>query len=261
MKKLFDKSDVGFAVTFIILYVLGNSLGDRLSEAIGITKLVTSIFDLILVTVLLIFIQSSKLASYFGLCRPCCRARKYLFYAPLLVLSTTNIWFGIRLNMSIFDSVCYFVSMLLVGFLEELIFRGLLFKAMMKENTKSAIIVGSILFGAGHIINLFNGSGISLTSNIMQIAYATALGFLFVSIFYKSGSLWPCIVTHCTINSLSTFANQPQCERYLVQISLVIILISALYSAWIWRRTIDSRAINAHQYTGGITCPRHAKSK
>ena len=32
MKKLFDKSDVGFAVTFIILYVLGNSLGDRLSE-------------------------------------------------------------------------------------------------------------------------------------------------------------------------------------------------------------------------------------
>ena len=237
MQKLFKKSEIWFAVTFIILYVLGNSLGDRLSEMIGITKIVTLNLDLVLVAVLLSFIRRSKMASYFGLCRPCCRAKKYLFYAPLLVLATTNIWFGIRLNMSVRDSVCYFVSMLLVGFLEELIFRGLLFKAMMKDNTKSAIIVGSILFGAGHIINLFNGSGISLTSNIMQIAYATALGFLFVSIFYKSGSLWPCIVTHCMINSLSTFANQPRCERYLVPVSLVIILISVLYSAWIWRRT------------------------
>jgi len=96
--------------------------------------------------------------------------------------------------------------MLCVGFLEEVIFRGFLFKAICKTNVKQAIIISSVTFGFGHIVNLFNGKDIPET--LMQICYAVAIGFLFTIIFYKGKSLWPCIITHSVINSLSVFANE-----------------------------------------------------
>ena len=90
-----------------------------------------------------------------------------------------------------------------VGFLEEIIFRGFLFRMMEKDNVKTAIIVSSVTFGIGHIINLLNSADILPT--LIQIMYATAGGYLFVTIFYKSKSLWPCIITHILVNSLSIF--------------------------------------------------------
>ena len=98
--------------------------------------------------------------------------------------------------------------MLCVGFLEEMIFRGLLFKAMAKNGVKSAIIVSSITFGIGHIVNLINGSGAELLPNLLQVMYAVAVGFAFVMIYYKTKSLMPCIITHSVFNGLSAFANE-----------------------------------------------------
>lgn len=97
--------------------------------------------------------------------------------------------------------------MLGVGFLEEVLFRGLLFKALAKDNVKTAVILTSVTFGLGHLLNLVNGSGMGLVSNLFQISSAIALGFLFVFLFYRGGSLIPCIVSHSTINILSSFVN------------------------------------------------------
>ena len=43
--------------------------------------------------------------------------------------------------------------MLCVGFMEEVIFRGLLFKAIAKDNAKMAIVISSVTFGLGHVLN------------------------------------------------------------------------------------------------------------
>lgn len=67
--------------------------------------------------------------------------------------------------------------MLCVGFLEETIFRGLPFTAIAKDNIKSAVIISSVTFGIGHIINLFNGSGMDLVNNLCRIVFAVAVGF------------------------------------------------------------------------------------
>lgn len=98
--------------------------------------------------------------------------------------------------------------MLCVGFLEEMIFRGLLFAAIAKDNVKSAIVISSVTFGIGHIINLFNGSGMELVNNLCQIVFAIAVGFLLVTIFYRGGSLLPCILVHSAINTLGTFGQR-----------------------------------------------------
>ena len=69
--------------------------------------------------------------------------------------------------------------------------------------------------------------------------YAVALGFLFVTLFHYSGSLWPCIITHSLIDVTSVFANgenlSPINQNYVGPI--VILLICAAYSFYIIRRS------------------------
>ena len=107
-----------------------------------------------------------------------------------------------------------------------MIFRGFLFKAMAKNNLRSAVIVSSVTFGIGHLVNLFNGSGMDLVNNLCQIIFAVAVGFLFVTIFYYSGSLLPCIITHSAINTLSTFANEAgfTMEKQMIHVLVMIVL-------------------------------------
>ena len=103
---------------------------------------------------------------------------------------------------------------------------------MEKDGVKSAIIVSSITFGIGHIINLFNGAEIVPT--VMQIIQACSIGYLFVIIFYKSKSMWPCIITHSVINSLSGVANR-DAENFTIKIaaSVFLCVVSLAYGCYL----------------------------
>ena len=116
-----------------------------------------------------------------------------------------------------------------------MIFRGLLFEAMRKDNVKAAVVVSSVTFGIGHIVNLINGSGAELLPNLLQVVYATAAGFLFVMMYLRSKSLLVCIASHSVFNALSVFTNQAAMTtqtRILTALSLTLITGSyALYLA------------------------------
>lgn len=60
-----------------------------------------------------------------------------------------------------------------------------------KNNIRSAVIISSVTFGIGHIINLFNGSGMNLVNNLCQIVFAIAVGFLLVTIFIAAKACCP----------------------------------------------------------------------
>ena len=122
----------------------------------------------------------------------------------------------------------YILTMINIGFIEEIIFRGFLFKMMAKDNVKKAIMVSAITFGIGHIVNLLNGA--DLIPTLMQICYAISIGYLFVIIFYKSKSLMPCIITHSLVNSLSIFNT----DTSLIS-SLFLIIIPLIYAIYINR--------------------------
>ena len=208
MKKLYVKSEIWFAVTWIIAYVVLASAGDNISADLGIEKIVTLPILILLSAILYFFVRKNGLAEKYGLCKPRLPAAKMLFYAPLLVLLTANLWYGAAMNLSPLETVLYILSMFFVGFLEEMIFRGLLFQAMVKDGVRAAIIVSSVTFGIGHIVNLVNGSGAELLPNLLQVMYAVAIGFAFVMIYCKTKSLMPCILTHSIFNGLSAFANE-----------------------------------------------------
>lgn len=229
MHKLYEKSEMLFFAAWLIIYIVGSSLFDGLSSSVGIEKLFTAVFHIILSVVALLWMKKYGLLKKYGISSPNVSASKFLFYIPLAVLVSCNLWFGVTLNYSVTETVLYIVSMFGVGFLEEFIFRGLLFKAMEKNGLRSAIIVSSITFGIGHIINLFNGSGADLVSNLCQIFSAVAFGFLFVIIFFRSKSLLPCIIAHIAINSLNAFAREITPQTNII-VSVIITAIAIAYT-------------------------------
>ena len=235
LKKLYDKSPIWFAVSWIISYCVLLSVGDVLSASIGIEKSVTLAIGILLSVILLMFLKKNGLFLDYGLCAPTTSAKSMLYYLPILVMLTANLWYGVTLNCGALEIVLYILAMLCVGFLEEVIFRGLLFEAMRKDNVKAAIIASSVTFGMGHIINLINGSGAELLPNLLQVVYATAAGFMFVMMYYKSKSLIVCIAAHGAFNALSVFANEANATaemRILSAILLTVITGSyALYLA------------------------------
>lgn len=208
MKKLYMKSELTFALLWIAAYCMLMSIADSVSLNLGIEKAVTLPVSTALSVVLFIFIRTNSLNEKYGLCKPTVSASKVLFYIPLLLLLTVNVWHGVNFNLSPAETVLYILTMFAVGFLEEIIFRGLLFNAMAKNTLKSAVIVSSITFGMGHIINLFNSSGAEVFENILQIVYACAAGFMLTLLYIKTKSLLCCIAFHGTFNALSVFENE-----------------------------------------------------
>ena len=224
MKKLYEKNELTFAIVWIVVYCVLQSLANPLNQRIGIGYSASTAFCIVQTIILFAFLRKNKLEKRYGLCGSPVPARRFLYYVPLVILASGNLWNGVALRYAWPETVCRIVCMLCVGFLEEMIFRGLLFTAIAKDNLKSAVIISSVTFGIGHIINLFNGSGMDWVNNLCQIVFAVAVGFLLVTIFYRGGSLLPCILVHSAINILSTFAEDTNLTAgmHLLHIGILI---------------------------------------
>jgi len=224
MKKIFEKHETLFCMLLIIAYIIVNSF---CIQNFGIEDYRSTIINTIFSMALIILIKILKRTSYYGLTR-ITNLKDYLYFIPLLLIVLVNLWNGVNINNSTAEIIFYILTMINVGFIEEIIFRGFLFKMMAKDNVKSAIIVSSVTFGIGHIINLLNGA--DLIPTLMQICYAISIGYLFVIIFYKSKSIVPCIITHSAVNSLSIFNGENGISLYMSSAFLIIIpLAYAVY--------------------------------
>ncbi len=232
MKKLFVKSEIWFAVMWIIIYVVGFSTADSISESIGIPKLVTAIFAPAISAVLFCFVKRNDLMQYFGLCRMQGSGRKFLYFLPLLLISSVNFWNGITCKAPVFEAILFIISMICVGFLEELIFRGFLFKAMCRDNVKTAIVVSSLTFGFGHIVNLLCGA--DLAETLCQLIYASAIGFCFTVLFYVGKSIIPCIIVHAVVNSTSILGIEGNMMLGIIS-TVVITVVSVAYGVYLLR--------------------------
>lgn len=224
MKKILEKHETPFCILLIIFYIVLNSF---CLNTFGIDDFRSVVINTLFSFGLLMLISKLDKEEYYGLVGVK-DLKKYLYFLPLVLILTVNLWNGININGSWKSIVFYILNMLNVGFIEEIIFRGFLFKMMEKDNLRKAIIVSSITFGVGHIINLFMGA--ELIPTLLQICYATSIGYLFVTIFYKSKSLVPCIITHSIMNALSLFNVETTKMMYISGVFLITVpLLYAFY--------------------------------
>ena len=61
IKKLYEKSEIWFAVTWIIVYCVLSSLGDTISRNVGVLKIITLPILIVLTTLLCLFLNKNSL--------------------------------------------------------------------------------------------------------------------------------------------------------------------------------------------------------
>ena len=235
MKRFFEKYETIICILLIVLYILTNSY---CLQNFGVEDYRSTIINTIFSLALLALIISLNKTKYYGLTKVK-DMKKYLYFIPLLLIVSVNVWNGININNTYSEIIFHILTMFNIGFIEEIIFRGFLFKMMAKDNVNTAIIVSSLTFGIGHIINLFNGAHMNLFTNVLQIMYATSTGFMFVIMYEKTKSLFPCIITHSLFNAFSLCMNETVVTPSMQIIdSLFIIVLTLGYAFYIMRRKL-----------------------
>ena len=259
MKKLYEKNELTFSLVWIGLYVVVMNIAlqfcggfDDLASKTASQVLVPVICICVLAVVSTVWIMRNGLSEKYGLCRFKGNWAQFLYFIPLIIMSCVNLINGLGLTAPLAVALLMMVNLAVGGYVEEIIFRGFLFRCLAKDNLRSAIIVSAITFGAGHIVNLANTA--DTLGVLLQVCYAIVIGFLYTIVVYKGGSLWPCIASHMFVNGSSTFALEQgpfsdfvaavfgQASTDLVQVcsSVFIIVVSGGYALWLWKKPEQS---------------------
>lgn len=222
MRKLYEKNEVLFAVGWILVYCLATipirgELGD---ESIWMLIVLAAI-----AAGITIFVKRNHLEEKYGLTGWPKDTKKYLFFIPMWILVTGNLWRGIGLAYSGMAQVFAVLSMLLIGYVEEMLFRGFLFKALIpKDGIRIAVIISAVTFGMGHIVNLLAGQ--TNLETIVQVFFAIAWGFIFTMVFYKSKSLIPCILAHGLVDAFSKFCVNNMAIAWVYMGATIVVAIA-----------------------------------
>lgn len=100
--------------------------------------------------------------------------------------------------------IIYFAAMLSIGLVEEIAFRGIIAQTLIEHygadyiGTWKATIVSGVIFGLAHMSNIFSAEPLGV---LVQVAVASVLGMLFAAIYYRTGSLWICILLHAGLDA------------------------------------------------------------
>lgn len=120
MKKLYEKSELSFALVWIGIYCVLQSLANPINELIGVEYSASAALCALQAVAIFIFVRKNSLMERYGLRRTTIPARRFLYYIPLLLLAGRNFWNGAAINLSPAGMVCHAVCMLSVGFVEEM---------------------------------------------------------------------------------------------------------------------------------------------
>ena len=202
MRKFYETKPVLFAILWIVIYVVlmaplrGSYGDDSLQMLLGLVAVSAA---------LLTVIRLLGIEKELGMTRWLQNGKALLWLLPMWVLSTGNLWGGVGLRYAGINTLMAVLSFLLVGVVEEIVFRGFLFNGMRRTGKLSvAIVVSALTFGMGHIVNLLTGHATMET--LVQVLFAVAWGFLFTFAYLKGGSLLPCIAIHGLIDAFSVFS-------------------------------------------------------
>jgi membrane protease YdiL (CAAX protease family) len=154
-------------------------------------------------------------------------------FIPALVNLITG---GIHLA-SFNEALNFFLLALMVGFAEEVFFRGLMLRSMLAKGRWAAVIVTAVLFGLTHALNMFAGANTTYT--LLQIGYALAIGFCFAAMALHTGTIIPLILAHFLTDLLGFWAGglgtaEPTTIDFAISIAYVLLFTA--YGIWLMKR-------------------------
>lgn len=159
-----------------------------------------------------------------------------------------SIWFGVPLLlMEVIPLVAYGPAFtrpgaeyaalalftIVVGFNEELYFRGLVFSFLTGKSRKQAVFGSAVIFGVLHAANALSGT--NPAEVLLQIAFAFLAGLVLALIVSITRSLWIGIVWH-TVHNFLSFSTEAAFDRTALAVVSAQVLILLIFAIGLWKR-------------------------
>jgi membrane protease YdiL (CAAX protease family) len=207
-----------------------------------------------LTVAVVIFLSSLHWWREIGLGLPAQRRLLWYFvvaFLPVLLngLSVGAITSGVGVVLFMFGTA------MLVGFVEEVVFRGMALQALLIRGPWQAAVISSLIFGCAHALNLLSGANVGAT--LLQIGAAMALGFMFAALALRTHTILLLIVAHGLINFFGFLAYNSSVvttglSGLVILVTVVEILLYTSYGVFLMRQ-VQARTAAAAPQTPSLT--------
>jgi membrane protease YdiL (CAAX protease family) len=168
-----------------------------------------------------------------GFCKMDTRVKNVLFFIPLLIIEILPFFTGLNDKNNIPRILLLIVFTIIVGINEELYWRGIILK-LFTNNIVKAIIISSVLFGIGHIVNALAIENYLYI--ILQIIFAFIIGLIFAEIVIITKSIIPAIIFH-TIHDFVANITNDSVEGIALLILGIQLFVLIVYAIILWRKS------------------------
>jgi uncharacterized protein len=200
---------------------------------------------LIYATTVFLAVKWVKIDKEIGLKMPSSSKEWYVWVPALLIPITLAFYLG-------FHSTLDHIPLLLIAAVgvavnEEILFRGILLRAILPFGKAVAIIVPSLLFGAAHLGNIFVGGDV--TYALFQFGWASFAGMALTAMVLANKSLLPAILFHFVLDAVeygATGAYGIHSTEYSLKwlsIFLLLNLAFLLYSLYILKKSTKNQQV------------------
>lgn len=150
----------------------------------------------------------------------------WLYYAPLALVCAVLCFKGFG-PLTVSKVAFFLFFTLLVAFVEETVYRGLILNMLLKKGAAVAVVVSSVLFSVTHMLNLLSGQ--SLGEMFLQLAYSLLVGLALALLMVKDRIIWPLILFHF-VHNLIQFLGK---EGESVVLDSLVLAILIVHCIWI----------------------------
>ncbi|WP_025688141.1 CPBP family intramembrane glutamic endopeptidase [Paenibacillus zanthoxyli] len=179
--------------------------------------------------VLILYFSLKKKWGYYGFRSVTSISKERLIdYAPLLAVLFIVALNGFR-PISASELLFYLFFTLLVGFVEESIYRGMILNILLPKGVKTAVITSSLLFSITHVLNALSGQ--SAVQTALQIVYALLIGGALALLMVRNRNILPLILFHF-LHNLIQFVGNDNSDAHLGY-NIAILSLLALYCIWL----------------------------
>lgn len=162
----------------------------------------------------------------FGFQKPPLNKRMLLFMTVIVLIQPGL--FGVNHQLPLSTMALIMVQMLLVGFVEETVFRGIFLYVLRDQSPKVFLLFSSLVFGVLHMASSLNPETAGILVGL-QIINALLLGLVFSLIYYTQRSIYTVILFHGSFNVLATLSNAGSIGKNIT----AVLLLSLCYGVFL----------------------------
>ncbi|MGM0438770.1 MAG: CPBP family intramembrane glutamic endopeptidase, partial [Bacillota bacterium] len=165
-------------------------------------------------------------------------------FIPLLVLAIMPLSAGISQELTLREIGYFFVYMILVAFVEEIVFRGIILRILSRKGIITAIFGSSIMFSVAHLMNTLQAK--NLESTIIQTLYAFIIGVILAILVIKTNNIILPIIYHYINNVVSSINtnNETLLDLIITYLMFTLAIIYAVYLLNLIKQDNENIAIN-----------------